>query len=107
MQFAMPAIANATEEIQKADAYPLIRLFTVGQGTTSSFPLNDLRTVQQNWSVTSAGTIARDGEFGYFSAVCWIFGRTVFDKLGGKVPLGLVNNAWVSKPPISELDALA
>ena len=35
MQFAMPAIANATEEIARADQYPLIRLFSVGQKTSS------------------------------------------------------------------------
>jgi hypothetical protein len=93
MQFA---IANASEEIQMANAYPLIRLFTVGQKTSSKTPLNDLQTIQQNWSVTSNTTIAGGGGFGYFSAVCWIFGRTIFDKLGGKVPLGLVNNNWVS-----------
>jgi sialate O-acetylesterase len=100
MQFAIPAIENATEEIEKANAYPLIRLFTVGQGTGGALrgenPLNDLQTIQQNWSVTSNKTIAGDGGFGYFSAVCWIFGRTIFDKLGGKVPLGLVSNNWVS-----------
>jgi hypothetical protein len=96
MEFTVGGLTNATEEIQKANAYPLIRLFTVGQGTGKTAraknPLEDLQTIQQNWSVTSNKTINGDN---IFSAVCWIFGRTIFDKLGGKVPLGLVSNNWV------------
>ena len=41
---------------------------------------------------------AGNGGFGYFSAVCWIFGREVFDALGGKVPVGLINNNWGGTP---------
>jgi sialate O-acetylesterase len=90
MQFAMPAIENATAEAALADKYPTIRLFTVGQKTSSKIPLHDLQTIEQNWTVASHTTIAGGGRFGYFSAVCWIFGRTIHDKLGGKVPLGYV-----------------
>ena len=81
MQFAVPAIPNATEEIARADRYPLIRLFTVGQKTSSPAPLDDLQTIEQVWSVASAKTVAGNGGFGYFSAVCWIFGREVYDAL--------------------------
>ena len=54
-QFAVPAIANATEEIALADRYPLIRLFTVGQKTASSAPLDDLQTIEQVRYVPSFG----------------------------------------------------
>ena len=40
----------------------------------------------------SAKTVAGNGGFGYFSAVCWIFGREVFDALGGKVPVEVMAN---------------
>jgi len=30
--------------------------------------------------------------------VCWIFGREVFDALGGSVPVGLINNNWGGTP---------
>ena len=69
MQFAMPVIANATEEIARADKYPLIRLFTVGQKTSSRTPLLNLETIEEAWSVASAKTVSGNGGFGYFSAV--------------------------------------
>ena len=31
--------------------------------------------------------------FSYFSAVCWVFGRNLFDALEGQVPIGLVASA--------------
>jgi len=96
MQFAMPAIENATTEIATADKYPLIRLFTVGQKTSSRAPLQDLQTIEQQWSVASSKTVAGGGGFGYFSAVCWIFGRQLHDEL--QVPIGLINNNWGGTP---------
>jgi sialate O-acetylesterase len=98
MQFAMPKIENATQEIQMANNYPTIRFFTFGQNTSSKAPLNDLQTIRQKWCVASNTTIAGGSGFSYFSAVCWIFGRTIFDKLGGKVPLGLVSSNWGGTP---------
>lgn len=29
-----------------------------------------------------------------FSAVCWLFGRNVYDALGGTVPIGLISSNW-------------
>jgi len=98
MQFAMPAIENATEESMHADGFPLIRLFTVGQKTSSPTPLDNLQTIEQQWAVASHATVAGGGAFGYFSAVCWIFGREVFDALGGQVPIGLVSSNWGGTP---------
>ena len=85
MQFALSVIENATVEIAHSDHYPLIRLFTVGREFGSSVPLDDLQTVEQQWAIASAGAVAGGGEYGYFSAVCWIFGRELFDALGGDV----------------------
>ena len=39
MQFAMGAIENSTTEIAKADGFPTVRLFTVGQDTESAHAL--------------------------------------------------------------------
>jgi len=107
MQFAIPAITNSSYEIQLANKYPDIRLFTVGDGTTSRVPLNNLATIQQLWSVASNTTIAGDGGFGYFSAVCWIFGRQVHDGLGGQVPVGLIASDWGGTPVEHWADAPA
>ena len=99
----MPAVTNATAEIAAADGYPHIRLFTVG-GDTQNQPgqpaLHDLQTVQQPWSVASSRSVGSGGEFGVFSAVCWLFGRAISDKLGladltglaAAVPIGLISN---------------
>ena len=98
MVFAMPAIENATTEIAAASKYPAIRLFTVGEGTAgrtgAAYAQTDLITVLQPWSRASNVSVASGGRFGIFSAVCWIFGRTVFEGLGGSVPVGLVASAW-------------
>jgi sialate O-acetylesterase len=77
-------------------------LFTVGQGTASKTPLDDLQTIEQAWSIADHTSIGGKGQWptakaigwGYFSAVCWIFGREVFDALGGSVPIGLVSNNY-------------
>ena len=106
MQFSVPGIVNATAEANKANDYPDIRLFSVGQGTQSNTPLTNLATVQvqqgesldrkgsqsmpvqpvpvpvracvqELWSVADNVSVAyaAGGAFGYFSAVCWLFGR--------------------------------
>merc|ERR1719482_1409401 len=77
----------------KAASYPHLRLFTVGQGTGGrAAALADLRTVEQAWSVSSPKAL-HGGGFGYFSAVCWFFGKQIADSLPG-VPLGLISNNW-------------
>ena len=76
MQFSLPATTNASTEEAAADKYPHVRLFTVGQATSAATPLPDLQTIEQSWSVASAATIAGNGGFGYFSSVCWLFGKS-------------------------------
>lgn len=100
MQFAMPAVANASLEQQLANNYPNIRLFTVGTKTQSETPLGDLQTIEQPWAVASSESISGDGEFGYFSAVCLFFGRQISDALSPShgVPLGLISNNWGGTP---------
>lgn len=95
MQFAVPGNENADAYIKEADSYPNIRLFTVGQGTSSPTPLNDLVTIEQHWEVASSKSVKGTGDgFGYFSAVCWFFGKSLFNGLQGKVPLGLISSNW-------------
>jgi sialate O-acetylesterase len=99
MQFAMADVFNATAEIAAADHYPHIRIFTVGQATQNRAgqpPLLDLATVQQPWTVANNASVSAGGEFGVFSAVCWLAGKHLSDQLGvahgGVVPIGLVSN---------------
>ena len=101
MQFSVGGNQGATTYAAEANKYPNIRLFTVGQKTSSKVPLTDLQTIEQNWTAASNKTVMchrTDGSlcvpFDYFSAVCWFFGKNVYDKLGGTVPIGLVSNNW-------------
>jgi len=72
MQFTVHSAFNATDEIQQANRYSSIRLFTVGQGTSSPTPLNEFTTISQSWSVASAATVGV-GDWNEFSAACWFF----------------------------------
>ena len=89
MVFPVGNLLYASAEADKANAYPNIRLFSVGQGTRSHAPLANLVSVQvkrdgsqrnapcppkqltsqERWSVASRATV------GSFYAVCWLFGR--------------------------------
>jgi sialate O-acetylesterase len=94
MEFAMGLVESRDAEIAEADKYPHLRLLTVGQATNQQrAPLEDLQTTEQRWSVANRTTIAGNGGFGYFSAVCWYFGKQIADSMPG-VPLGLVSNNW-------------
>lgn len=90
-------VPNITDELAAANLYPLIRTFTVGEGTSSTTPLMELKTILQNWSVASNTSIGGPG-WSYTSAVCWFTYRNVFNELGGKVPQGIIGNNWGGTP---------
>ena len=103
MEYAVPAVTNSSAEAQRANAYPHMRIFSVGHRTASQVPLLDLQTVWEPWQVVSNATIREDYAPGHtlfstFSAVCWLFGRGVADGLaqaaGAPVPVGLISNNW-------------
>jgi len=91
MQFTTGLGFNATAEINDANNYPNIRVFTVGQSTTSATPLAELAAVEQIWSVSSSASIGGP-DWQYFSAVCWFFGKNLYEELN--VPIGLVSSNW-------------
>jgi sialate O-acetylesterase len=93
MQFALSTNTNGTAEANRGNNYPHIRVFTVGQGTSADTPMPDLQTVKETWSVASNHSLF-SGDWGYFSAVCWFFGRGIADSLDNKVPIGLISNNW-------------
>lgn len=92
MQFTVHTAFNASAEIAAAN-YPSIRVMTIGQGTQSSTPLDDLMSISQPWTPATSSSIGL-GDWSAFSAVAWFFGRDVFNALGGAVPLGLISDNW-------------
>ena len=91
-------------------------------------PQPDLRWVSQRWTPASAASIGgcnptldarcmtrvdknrllncsgavnrlqTCSEFGYFSALCWHFGKKIYDANEGKVPVGLISTNWGGTP---------
>lgn len=94
MQFSVPALTNSSAEAQAANNYPDIRLFTVGQGT-NTLVRDNLVTIEQTWGVASNVTVSGNGGFGYMSAVCWLFGKAIYDNSPSHFPIGLISNNWV------------
>lgn len=96
MQFSLRAALNASAEIADAANHPLIRLFTVGQGggMSDSAPLRDFTSVEQGWTAASPASVG-NGDFSYFSAVCYLFARGLQEALGAPtVPMGMVSANW-------------
>ena len=96
MQFSVGGALNATAEIADAINHPLIRVFTVGQGGSFSdgAPLPDFASIEQGWSVASPASVGQ-GDFGYFSALCYFFARGLQEALGEPaVPIGAVSSNW-------------
>jgi sialate O-acetylesterase len=60
---------NATAECAAADAFPHIRLMTF--------------TANKPWAVASKATACTGTGFSTFSAVCWYFGKNLYESLGG------------------------
>jgi sialate O-acetylesterase len=89
----MAGMNNMSAEIAAADLpqYSDIRLFTVGQGTTSATPLESLQTVSHNWTKASAAALGGKA-WNEFSAICWLTGREIHDALD--VPVGLISSNW-------------
>lgn len=83
---------DAPAEIAASDGYPLIRTMTVGETTTSYSPLSQLGAPPTlPWSVANSSSIGL-GNWSATSAVCWYYGKNLFDATG--VPQGLVSSNW-------------
>jgi len=92
MVYGVAGVFNATTEVANAARYPNIRLFSVGIHTTSLKPLEQLDSIDLKWSAASPITVG-NGTWTYFSAVCWFFGKNLFDQ-DNTVPIGLISSNW-------------
>ncbi|XP_043850145.1 sialate O-acetylesterase [Dromiciops gliroides] len=94
MEMSVSQIFNASEEEEKAFAYPFIRILTVAL-VKAEEELEDLTSIDLPWSLPTPKNLGH-GNFTYYSAVCWLFGRYLYDTL--KYPIGLVSSSWGGTP---------
>ncbi|XP_053222457.1 sialate O-acetylesterase isoform X1 [Podarcis raffonei] len=94
MEMTVSQIFNASKELAEASHYSLVRVFSAGL-VQSEVELQDLASVSLPWSIPTAKNLGH-GDFSYFSAVCWLFGRYLFEKL--KYPIGLIDSSWGGTP---------
>ena len=97
MQFTVGCLGeqggyNATAEILASAPYSAVRTMTVGETTTSFFPLSQLAVAPTlPWSVAGPSTIGF-GNWSATSAVCWFYSRDLYDAL--QVPIGAISSNW-------------
>eukprot|EP01060_Flectonema_neradi_P030830 TRINITY_DN4553_c0_g2_i9.p2 TRINITY_DN4553_c0_g2~~TRINITY_DN4553_c0_g2_i9.p2 ORF type:complete len:527 (+),score=120.48 TRINITY_DN4553_c0_g2_i9:2206-3786(+) len=94
MQFTVDQAFNASAEVAAADNFPNVRLYTAAEDY-SSVEKQQLWKVQLPWSVASSAAVG-GGNWSYFSAVCWFFGRNLNEKLN--YPIGLIATTWGGTP---------
>lgn len=68
--------------------YPLIRHFTLGRQDLL-FSTNDAFPAEASWSLANEESIYDNEIWTHFSAVCWYFGKSLYEELD--VPIGLIN----------------
>ena len=81
MGMTVSGVTNAQDEIAHAD-YPMLRLFTVGQGVAGK----PQRDVKGYWVPSRPETVSN------FSAAAYFFGRDLQRVLN--VPIGLIHSSW-------------
>ncbi|KAM5132162.1 sialate O-acetylesterase-like [Mantella aurantiaca] len=94
MKMTVSQIFNASDELKRASGYSYVRLFTAAE-EQSDTELQDLSEVDLPWSLPSTENLGH-GNFTYFSAVCWVFGRLLARRL--MYPIGLVASSWGGTP---------
>ncbi|NXG70512.1 SIAE acetylesterase, partial [Baryphthengus martii] len=94
MAMTVLQIANASRELAAAARYPYVRLLAAAPARSDT-ELLDLRRLDLPWAVPTADNLGH-GNFTYFSAVCWLLGRRLYEARG--YPIGLVEAAWGGTP---------
>ncbi|NXG52474.1 SIAE acetylesterase, partial [Psilopogon haemacephalus] len=95
MAMTVLQVANASRELAAAARYPHVRLLAAA-AARSDRELQDLQRIDLPWAVPAAAENLGHGNFTYFSAVCWLLGRALYD--ARRYPVGLVQAAWSGTP---------
>ncbi|XP_067675941.1 sialate O-acetylesterase-like [Haliotis asinina] len=106
MQFTVNRMFNATAEIAAATNFTNIRLFSVALKFNPTETL-DLLAVNEGWSLPSKKSLVDHTGSVYFSAVCWLYGRLMYQEFA--YPIGLIDTSYGGTPieAWSSRDALA
>ncbi|XP_060779355.1 sialate O-acetylesterase isoform X1 [Neoarius graeffei] len=94
MAFTLGQVYNASEELAMATKFPNVRVFQAAL-EKSNVELKDLAGVEVPWSRPTP-EILGGKDFSHFSAVCWLFGRYLYQRLN--YPIGLVESCWGGTP---------
>ncbi|XP_076846235.1 sialate O-acetylesterase isoform X2 [Brachyhypopomus gauderio] len=94
MAFTLAQVYNASEELAMASSFPDVRIFQAAL-EQSTVELNDLAGVEVPWSRPNPELLGGK-DFTHFSAVCWLFGRYLYETM--KFPIGLVESCWNGTP---------
>ncbi|KAL6478646.1 hypothetical protein MHYP_G00120790 [Metynnis hypsauchen] len=94
MAFTLAQVINATEELAFAFKFPNVRVFQAAL-EQSSVELLNLGRVEVPWSRPTPEVLGGK-DFTHFSAVCWLFGRYLYETLN--YPVGLVESSWGGTP---------
>ncbi|XP_055736812.1 sialate O-acetylesterase-like [Salvelinus fontinalis] len=94
MAFTTSQVFNASEELALVSKFPQVRIFMAAL-EQSYTELTDMAGVEVPWSVPTAKLLG-GGDFKHYSAVCWMFGRHLYNVL--KYPIGLVTSCWGGTP---------
>ncbi|XP_008056032.1 sialate O-acetylesterase [Carlito syrichta] len=94
MRMTVLQIFNATEELSNTAAYQSVRILSVSLNRAQQ-ELKDLVAVDLKWSKPTSENLGHE-QFKYMSAVCWLFGRLLYDTL--HYPIGLISSSWSGTP---------
>ncbi|XP_032954409.1 sialate O-acetylesterase isoform X2 [Rhinolophus ferrumequinum] len=94
MQMTVSQIFNATSELSNTAAYQSVRILSVSL-VQAEQELEDLAEVDLRWSKPTSENLGH-GNFEYMSAMCWLFGRYLYDTL--RYPIGLISSSWGGTP---------
>lgn len=94
MEMTVSQIFNSSEELSRAAAYESVRIFSVAL-VQAWEELEDLPDVDLQWSKPTSENLGH-GSFTYMSAVCWLFGRYLYERL--RYPIGLIDSSWGGTP---------
>jgi len=96
MEFNVKSDYDGASLVDDSINYPYLRLFihqriksqTPSQESVTRFPDNT------SWAVSSPFYVGGPGTFSFYSAVCYLFGRNVYQSLNGSLPIGLIQTSW-------------